>query len=214
VRPPEDGAATSRPPASSRRGRAAVLGFSTVTLAFLLTALPWSMAQAHGVLLDSSPTANAVLTEGPREVVLRFNEPVRPVVVRLLRASDQARIELGSPEVTDTELHIPLPTGLIDGSYVLSYRVTSADGHPVVGSFVFAIGAPGARGTLIAAAAGGREEFWSAAGVAARALWYGGLLLAAGLALFLALLPVPTDLQPPLRRALAWLAVLALATVW
>ena len=151
-----------------------------------------------------------MLAEAPERVELRFNEPIRPAVLRLLRASDEASVKLGSPEVTDTELRVPLPSGLSDGSYVLSYRVTSADGHPVVGSFVFAIGTPSAPASPALAAAGS-EDFWRTAGVAARALWYGSLLLAAGLALFLGLLPVPSDLQPPLRRGLAWLAALGLA---
>ena len=183
-------------------------GWFGIAFALLIAALPWRAAHAHAVLLESSPAENAVLAEAPEQVELRFNEPIRPVVLRLLRASDEASVKLGSPQVTDTELRVPLPTGLSDGSYVLSYRVTSADGHPVVGSFVFAIGAPGAPASPTIAAPDDSEGLWRAAGVAVRALWYGSLVLAAGLALFLALLPVPADLQPPLRWALAWLAVL------
>jgi copper transport protein len=47
--------------------------------------------------------------------------------------------------------------------------------------------------------------------VAARALHYGSLLLAVGVALFVALLPVPAGLERRLRRALAWLAAAGLA---
>jgi copper transport protein len=186
-----------------------VHGCLCIAFALLVATLPSRGAHAHAVLLESTPAQNAVLVEAPERVVLRFNEPVRPAVVRLLRASDAASVELGSPEVEDTELRVPLPASLPDGSYVLSYRVTSADGHPVFGSFVFAIGAASvpAPSTL----AGGFPDFWPMAGVAARAIWYGSLLLAAGLALFLGLLPVPGDLRPQLRRALAWLALTGLA---
>jgi copper transport protein len=180
----------------------------TAGLAVLLAALPWRDAHAHAVLLESSPAADAVLEDAPERAVLRFNEPVRPAVIRLLQAAEEVSIELEGVEVTDAELSAPLPSGLPDGSYVLSYRVTSADGHAVVGSFVFAIGAPGAATPLEAAAES--DEFWAGAGMAARALWYGSLLLAAGLALFLGVLPVPTELRPPLRQALAWIAVLGL----
>jgi copper transport protein len=186
-----------------------VRGCLCIAFALLLAALPWRAAHAHAVLLESSPAANAVLDDAPEQVVLRFNEPIRPAVVRLLQAADETSVELQTVEVTDTELRVPLRSGLPDGSYVLSYRVTSADGHAVVGSFVFAIGAPGTSAPLDAA--GDSEKFWAAAGVVARAVWYGSLLLAAGLALFLGVLPVPTDLRPPLRQALAWLAVLGLA---
>jgi copper transport protein len=184
-------------------------GCLRIAFALLMAALPWRGACAHAVLLESSPAENAVLAEAPERVVLRFNEPVRPAVVRLLRASDEASVALGRPQVSDTELRVALPTGLPDGSYVLSYRVTSADGHPVVGSFVFAIGA--AAGPVSPGLAGGSEDFWPAAGVAARALWYGSLLLAAGLALFVTLLPVPAELAASLRRALGWLALAGVA---
>jgi copper transport protein len=180
-----------------------------IAFALLLAALPWHGAHAHAVLLESSPAADAVLEDAPGRIVLRFNEPVGPAVIRLLRAADEASIELGAVEVTDTDLSAPLPSGLPDGSYVLSYRVTSADGHAVVGSLVFAIGAPGAAAPV--EAAGEQEEFWAAAGMAARMLWYGSLLLASGLALFVGVLPVPTELRPALRQALAWIVVLGLA---
>jgi copper transport protein len=190
--------------------RLKVRGALAVGLALLFAALPWHGAYAHAVLLESSPAPDAVLQEAPERVVLRFNEPVRPAVIRLLQAAEVASIELEGVEVTDIELSVPLPSGLADGSYVLSYRVTSADGHAVVGSLVFAIGAPAASAPV--GLAGGLDTFWVAAGLASRALWYSSLLLAAGLAVFLGVLAVPTDLRPPLRRVLASLAVLGLAT--
>jgi copper transport protein len=171
-------------------------------LALLLTVVPCGGAHAHAVLVESSPAADTVLAEAPEKAVLRFNEPVRPVVVRLLRAADGSSIELGATEAFDTELRAALPETLFAGSYLLSYRVTSADGHPVAGSFVFAIGSPGGVDAGALAASGQGDGFWRIAGVAARSFWYGALLLASGLALFLALIPAPAELVRPLRRPL------------
>lgn len=182
-----------------------------IALALLVAALPGRGAHAHAVLLESSPPADAVLAEAPRQIVLRFNEPIRPVVVRLLIADGAESIELGRLEAVDTELRATPPAGLRDGSYVLSYRVTSADGHPVVGSFMFTVGARGASGSPGLTQPGQHDRLWVAVGIAARALCYGTLLLAAGLAFFLAWLPVPADLRPPLRRGLAWLSWSGLA---
>jgi copper transport protein len=176
-------------------------------LALLLTVVLCGGAHAHAVLLDSSPPADATLAEAPARIMLRFNEPVRPVRVLLLRGEDGTGIELGSPEAANTTLHVALPETLSAGSYVLSYRVTSADGHPVAGSFLFAIDSSGTVGVGALAAAGQSDDFWHVAGVAARALWYGTLLLATGLALFLVLIPAPFELARPLRRALPWLAL-------
>jgi copper transport protein len=182
-------------------------GLLGIALALLLTAPAGGGAHAHAVLVDSSPPADATLAEGPGEIVLRFNEPIRPVVVRLLRAEDEAGIELGALDAVDTELRVALPETLSDGSYLLSYRVTSADGHPVTGSFVFVVGTPRDDGAAALAVAGQGDDLWRMAGVVARSFWYGALLLASGVALFLALTRAPPELVRPLRHALFWLAI-------
>jgi copper transport protein len=82
-----------------------------IAFALLLAALPWHGAHAHAVLLESSPAADAVLEDAPERIVLRFNEPVGPAVIRLLQAAEEASIELGGVEVIDTELSAPLPPG-------------------------------------------------------------------------------------------------------
>ncbi|MGH6897179.1 MAG: copper resistance CopC/CopD family protein, partial [Geminicoccaceae bacterium] len=186
-------------------------GLLGIAFALLLAALPWRGAQAHAVLLESSPAKDAVLAEAPARIVLRFNEPIRPIALRILVTEDQRAVEPVGVEVVDAELRAPLPEALPDGTYLVSYRVASADDHPIVGSFVFTVGAPSTRASPPLAEVGQHDDFWLVAGVAARAFRYGTLLLASGLALFLALLPVPSDLRPPLRRGLAWLTVLGLA---
>jgi copper transport protein len=93
---------------------------------------------------------------------------------------------------------------------VLSYRVTSADGHPVAGSFVFSVGAP--RGEAITSPVDRYDVAWKWLGVAARALWYGFLLLATGLALFLALIRAPPGTAPRLKRGLVRLAIAGIAS--
>jgi copper transport protein len=167
-------------------------------------------AQAHAVLLDTTPPDGAMLASAPAQVVLHFNEPVRPIVVRVLRAEDGAAVAVGEIDALDAALHVVLPEGLTDGTYVVSYRVTSADGHPVAGSFVFTVGAASSLAPSPLIEADRYAGFWVAAGVVARALHYATLLLAAGIALFLALLPVPAVLRPPLWRGLVWLAPIGL----
>ena len=41
-------------------------------------------AHGHAVLVESNPPDGAVLAAGPPEVVLRFNEAIAPVMVRVL----------------------------------------------------------------------------------------------------------------------------------
>ncbi|HET9067116.1 MAG TPA: CopD family protein, partial [Amaricoccus sp.] len=46
------------------------------------------------------------------------------------------------PRAEGSRLRVPVPAGLGSGTQILSWRVVSADGHPVGGSHLFSIGAP------------------------------------------------------------------------
>ena len=61
--------------------------FAALALALLL--LAGQAAHAHAVLIESVPVDGAVVEQAPREVVLRFNEPVAPAMLRVLDAEDR-----------------------------------------------------------------------------------------------------------------------------
>jgi copper transport protein len=135
-------------------------------------------ARAHAVLVGSEPAAEAVLAAPPARVMLRFNEPVR--VLRLVLASpDGATAELAAASTGDGEVEIPLPALQTPGSQVLSWRVVSADGHPVGGTLVFAVGAHGGAARL-----GEADRTLAIALWLARGLMFAAALLAAGGAAF------------------------------
>ncbi len=168
-------------------------------------------AAAHAVLLETTPADGAVLPRSPPEAVMRFDEPVRPIAVELLdsKARVVGRIAEGAPRAPDLEL--PLPAGLAEGTYVVTYRVVSLDSHPVGGSFVFSIGRPGASAAARAAAsaAGGA---WPLVAAIDRLLLYVGLIGAGGGVLFHVL--VARDLariERGPRLSLRALALLGLA---
>jgi copper transport protein len=120
-------------------------------VAVALLALPQAAA-AHAVLEDSSPRRGSPLERPPERVVLRFNEPVE-VAFGSVRVYDAAgeRIERGSathPGGRSDEVAVGLRTGLGDGTYTVTYRVISADSHPVAGGFVFTVGEGGAAPQL------------------------------------------------------------------
>lgn len=105
-------------------------------------ALPGS-ASAHAVLVSSEPAPFAVLDAAPTAIVLRFNEPVGTVFasVRVL-AADGTEVAAIRPEHGATRSTVVAPLEpLGDGTWVAVWRVTSADGHPVQGSFTFRVGA-------------------------------------------------------------------------
>ena len=98
-------------------------------------------ASAHATLLTTDPQNGGVYDKPPSQVKLRFNEPVEVSLggVRLF-SSDRERVVTGSPEHpggTQSEVAVSLPQ-LDDGTYVVTWRVISADSHPVEGAFTFA----------------------------------------------------------------------------
>ncbi|MDQ6874757.1 MAG: copper resistance protein CopC [Actinomycetota bacterium] len=180
-----------------------------VTLVALLAAagvLGWAApASAHADLIRSSPAAGAVLAAPPAEVLLDFSEGIDLTLgsVSVVGPSGQAasgRARVRGPH--HAELAVPLRPGLAKGTYTLSYRVLSDDGHPVTGGLSFSIGAPSVRpaGAPARAASGWwlREVL-----VDVRAVGYAGLVLLIGPALVLAGLWPRRLPAAPVRR-LVW----------
>ncbi len=97
-------------------------------------------ALAHASFQGADPEPDGHLTESPAEIRIRFNEPVTPVAVRLLDAALEPVTGTGAPESAGHDVRLPLARALPDGWYLVSYRVISADAHPVAASFRFAVG--------------------------------------------------------------------------
>ena len=97
-------------------------------------------ASAHATLVSTDPGDGSILALAPKSVQLRFNEAVTPAVVRVIDAAGTTRDDVTVRVAGDT-IVVTLPDNLPRGTQVVSYRVTSEDGHPVAGSMVFSIGA-------------------------------------------------------------------------
>jgi copper transport protein len=143
-------------------------------------------AAAHAELDSSDPAAGAVLDQAPAKVTIVFTEPPDLAFssVMVLNAGGQ-EMQSGPAVASDAprSLAVPLPADLPDGVYTVSWAVvSSADGHPSVGSFAFGIGVdPGAVG-----AAQTQESSTptpTVASVAGKAMLYLGILLSIGVAL-------------------------------
>ena len=104
----------------------------------LLTALVQaSAAFAHASLVRAEPADGALVAEPPAALRLTFNEPVTPLVIRLIAPDGTTT----TPEATTENTTVTVKPGpLRRGTHVLSWRVISADGHPVGGSLVFSVG--------------------------------------------------------------------------
>ena len=93
--------------------------------------------------------------------MLRFDEAVStlPGSVRVFDSKVE-RVDSGAVEKpTSDSVSVGLPDDLGGGTYVVAWRVISADSHPVRGAFAFSIGEPVANTADIVKAvldAGGR----------------------------------------------------------
>lgn len=119
--------------------RAAVRGGTMLLTVVLLCLALVAPAFAHASLLHSEPADDSLLDAPPKTLALTFNEVVSPIVVRLVGPDDKGRI-VEDVKVVDNTLVADLPPDIARGTSVLSWRVTSADGHPVGGAVVFSVG--------------------------------------------------------------------------
>jgi copper transport protein len=160
-------------------------------------------AAAHAVLVATAPADRAVIGDAPPQLSLRFNEPVEPVAVRLIDGAGHA-VAAEVTAANETVRVVPAAP-LAGGAYIVSWRVISADAHPVSGAFQFAVGGE-PRSWRTAPEATGKGALWFAIAVANRALNLIALALALGGALYGVLIGAAP------RRVVLWGAGVAAVT--
>lgn len=141
-------------------------------------------ASAHASLVSTDPAEGAVLPEAPDEVTFTFDEAVSLVAdgVQVYDAAGEP-VEADASS-SDAVVRAGLPDGLDDGTYVVTWRVVSSDGHPIAGSLTFHVGAPSPTVEPPQTQATGEDESLRTTVAIVQALGYVGLLVAGGLALF------------------------------
>lgn len=121
--------------------RRLAVALPAVLLALVAGAAP---AWAHTELESSSPAANSQVGTAPTSVSLTFSEEI---------VAADATVSVTGPDGTDhaagsafgegATLTVPLrPLGAA-GTYTVTYRVVSDDGHPVSGTVPFTLTSPG-----------------------------------------------------------------------
>lgn len=97
----------------------------------------------HLRLEKSSPAKGEVLTASPRSIRLWFSLPpeVAVTVVRMADAGGKA-ISLGSPSRgpgAKDPVEVDVKQLLSAGTYTVSWKTASRDGHPISGDFAFSV---------------------------------------------------------------------------
>jgi copper transport protein len=150
-----------------------------------------SPASAHALLTATDPVDGAALSASPTRIVLSYSESVRVSddSIRVLDAAGN-RVDNGhaGPGGKASQAAVQVRPGLPTGTYVVSWRVISADSHPVSGAFAFGIGGPPKAGAAHAEGdTGGSPTVGFLFGVA-RFLGYVGVGVLLGSCVFLAVL--------------------------
>jgi copper transport protein len=171
-------------------------------------------ASAHAILVSSSPAQGTIVFTAPTQVVLQFTETVTLVAgkVRVI-APDNTRADADQARVSGDEVIIPLKPGGKHGTYLVSFRIISADSHPVGGAFTYSVvttSTPPAQNDSSATT----SPLISALFPIVRWVGYVGLVLLVGAALVLVRLwPQRLNTTGPVRVAWLGAGLVAVGTV-
>lgn len=137
-------------------------------------------AVAHANLVSTTPTDRAVLARAPARVVVRFDDDVRVAPDNAAVRNGDGSILRGRPAAHGKTLVIPLRANLGDGDYSVRWSAVSDDGHIVQGVLAFGVGL--GRPPPVAELRPTVEVGFGT--VVSRWVFFAGLLVAVGLALF------------------------------
>lgn len=153
-------------------------------------------AAAHATVVTSDPADGSRLVAAPRTVTITFDESVGIGGIGYLHVTDQGgkRVDARAayhPGGDGTKVADDLVSGLGDGTYTASFRVVSADSHPVAGTIRFVVG----NGALVtgSVSSGATDGAVSAAFDVTRWISYAGLALLGGAWLLLTVWPAGRD---------------------
>lgn len=171
---------------------AGVLLFAICVAALLLMNVP--PARAHAIVERTEPRADQVVATSPERVRVFFSEPVE-VAFGAIRVYDTngRRVDTGETEHLPGRpdaIEVGLQAGLPRGTYTVTWRVVSADSHPVSEAFVWHLGKPGPNPLGIAdelLSGGGAGRLGGVLLGVTRWASFGALLVLMGAVLFLAL---------------------------
>lgn len=117
---------------------------AAVALGFTLL---WSApVSAHDRLVSSSPEHGDELDSQPDWLELEFSGNVQDVGAEIKVMHEGADVSAGEITVENRTVKSALPDDLSPGDYTVDWRVVSEDGHPISGTFDFAIKDDGSGG--------------------------------------------------------------------
>jgi copper resistance protein C len=138
-------------------------------------------ASAHATRVATDPVENSELSQSPQKVSATFNEALQTEFAAMTVVGPDGNLwSIGDPQVDGAVVTVGVRPLGPSGTYTVNYRVTSADGHVVSGSWSFRLtvtgsGTPGPSASAPSTPGDGIPvwPFFVAAGliVAGGAIW-------------------------------------------
>lgn len=110
-----------------------------LALAIMLGALTPTAVLAHAQLLDSTPAADALVTELPPEIVLTFDDPLLPSSSFDVVDVAGTTVVTGSVDQGDSHVMRAAAPVLADGVFEVRWTAATDDGHIERATFRFTI---------------------------------------------------------------------------
>lgn len=127
----------------SRRTPITVVTLLLAALAYV-SVLTAGGASAHAARVSADPADHAAVSIAPTRVSATFNEDLQTTFAAMTVVGPDGNLwQAGSPQVRGTVVSVGVRPLGPTGNYTVNYRVTSADGHVVAGSWWFALTTPG-----------------------------------------------------------------------
>jgi methionine-rich copper-binding protein CopC len=120
-------------------------------LAFGAVLASASAASAHDKLDSTSPKQGSSVATTPASITLTFNEPAFKLGSRIRVIGPSGDVAAGDPVFKDRTVRQALEPGAPAGEYTVEWQVTSADGHPIAGTWSFTAQQAGVVATTPAA---------------------------------------------------------------
>jgi methionine-rich copper-binding protein CopC len=114
-----------------------ILAGLVLSLVLVTSGLGSGPASAHAALVGSDPEDGTSLTAAPTTVTFTFNENVAQPAYVAVAAPDGTQAEVTDIRAVDDTVTATVEDVDQRGRYSASYRVVSADGHPVTGTVTY-----------------------------------------------------------------------------
>lgn len=108
-----------------------------ILLVLVLIVLGSGPASAHAALVGSDPEDGTSLESAPTSITLTFNENIAKRAFVAVTAPDGTQLDVRDIRAVDRTVTATVAVGDQKGRYSASYRVVSADGHPVTGTLTY-----------------------------------------------------------------------------